>query len=334
MLAQSSPHARDPCDLRERSNARDDGSSAVFAIAVIGLDAAGERGTEVSAKRSPVRREHRAGLNGPPMGGHGALGGPFMKRLAYVLLLVLPVAGCAPIQGDGVSASEEREVPAFDAVAGSLSLDVFVEVAAASAPYVRLECDENLLPHIQTRVREGTLHITTDPTVSIAPRTLCTAHVRSSRLVALAASGSGELVASGELDALAEIDSSGSGGVTVEDPITSDALSIDLSGSGPVLVARYEGATLDVAVSGSGPVELGGGSASEMHVDSSGSGDVRAPELEVEHAHVSSSGSGRIELRVSESIRASLSGSGDVVIAGDPTTRDETESGSGRVLYR
>lgn len=256
-----------------------------------------------------------------------------MKRFAWVLLLALPTLGCTTIHGDGVSASEEREVPAFDAVSGSLPLDVIVEVAATGEPFVSLECDENLLPHIQTYVREGTLHITTEPTVSIAPRSVCTAQVRTSRLVALAASGSGEMVARGELDALAEIDSSGSGGVTVEDPITSDALSIDVSGSGPVRVARYEGEAIDAAVSGSGAAEVHG-SASELHVDSSGSGGLLAPELEVMHAYVSSSGSGRIELRVSESIRASLSGSGDVVITGDPPVREETESGSGRVLYR
>ena len=257
-----------------------------------------------------------------------------MKRFAWVLLLAFPTVGCTTVHGDGVSASEEREVPAFDAVAGSLSLDVIVEVAATGEPYVRLACDENLLPHIRTYVREGTLHITTEPTVSIAPRTACTADVRTSRLVALAASGSGELIARGELDALGEIDSSGSGGVTVEDSITSDALSIDVSGSGPVLVARYEGELIDAAVSGSGSAEVHGGSASELHVDSSGSGGLLAPALEVDRAYVSSSGSGRIELRVSESIRASLSGSGDVVITGDPSAREETESGSGRVLYR
>jgi hypothetical protein len=257
-----------------------------------------------------------------------------MKRFAWVLLLAFPTMGCTTIHGDGVSASEEREVPAFDSVAGSLPLDVIVEVAATGEPSVRLACDENLLPHIRTYVREGTLHITTEPTVSIAPRTACTADVRTSRLVALAGSGSGEMVARGELDALGEIDSSGSGGVTVEDPVTSDALSIELSGSGPVLVARYEGELIDAAVSGSGTAEVHGGSASELHVDSSGSGGLLAPELEVDRAYVSSSGSGRIELRVSESIRASISGSGDVVITGDPSEREETESGSGRVLYR
>lgn len=257
-----------------------------------------------------------------------------MKRFAWVLLLAFPTVGCTTVDGDGVSASEEREIPAFDAVAGSLPLGVTVEVSATSEPYVRVECDENLLPHIRTYVREGTLHITTEPTVSIAPRTACTAHVRTSRLVAVAASGSGELVARGELDALGEIDSSGSGGVTVEDPVSSDALSIELSGSGPVLVARYEGERIDAAVSGSGSAEVHGGSASELHVDSSGSGGLLAPALEVDHANVASSGSGRIELRVSESIRATLSGSGDVVITGDPSVREETESGSGRVLYR
>lgn len=256
-----------------------------------------------------------------------------MGRLTMAALFGVAVLGCTNIQGNGVSARELRELPDFDSVGNGLALDVIVEVAEGTTQEVVIDCDENLLPHIETSVEWGTLLFETDPLVTLSPRTSCVARVRAPRLVGLASSGSGSVVASGALDELEDIASSGSGGVDVVEPVTSDSLSIEVSGSGSVIVASFEGDALSIHGSGSGMAEIDGGRAALLSIHSSGSGGVRAAELEAARAEVTSSGSGDVELTATGALEARLSGSGNVIVSGDPADRDAVASGSGVVIY-
>lgn len=276
-----------------------------------------------------------------------------MTRFAWAALIAL--AGCTQtFHGNGRLASESREVLFFAGLANELAIHVELEVGPELDPEVELRCDENLLEHIHTRVWRSTLHIETDAFVNVNPSRDCVATVRTSRIVSLAGSGSGAIVARGELADITDIDVSGSGGVVVMDAIESERLSVDLSGSGDVTLVevrseslsisssgsgavsadRYEGGDIDVAISGEGLVEIASGFADTISVHSSGSGTVDTSAVQVRRADVHSSGSGPVHMNVTDEIEATLSGSGDVVVSGDPARRDETVSGSGRVVYR
>lgn len=256
-----------------------------------------------------------------------------MERHVVTALFALSLLGCTTIEGNGEAASEVRAVPVFDGIANELPMDLEVEVADGARPEVTVSCDENLLPYIHTRLDGTVLRFETDDFVAITPLAPCHATVRTSRLVEVACSGSGIVAARGALDGLRRLRSSGSGGVSLLDPFTSDRLDIAQSGSGEVIVAGLEGRALDVDSSSSGVVELNGGRVSEAHIDISGSGLVLATPLEVESAVVRSSGSGRVELTVLDYLHATLSGSGDVIVEGDPEVHDRA-SGSGRVIVR
>lgn len=91
------------------------------------------------------------------------------RRLAGVVAVILFVAGCSALgegsvtsigegpytEGSGKVATESRSVNAFHAVSASQGVIVFLK--SGSAASVAVTADDNLLPHVTTELRNGTL---------------------------------------------------------------------------------------------------------------------------------------------------------------------------------
>ena len=215
------------------------------------------------------------------------------------------------IKGNGNMVTEERNVGDYDGVSVAGWFDV--ELVSGNEGTLTLKGEENLLEHLETEVRNGTLRIKTESGYNLQPSSwksksiLVIVPVEDIRSVVL--SGSGDIVGKTRLQATDfEVVMSGSGDITLE--VDSDAVETVLSGSGDITLS---------------------GSAGTLGVRVSGTGDVHAFDMEARDVDAVLSGSADIEVTATESIKARVSGSGDITYKGNPEKIDSKASGSGDI---
>ena len=126
-----------------------------------------------------------------------------------------------------------------------------------------------------------------------------------------------------------ELQVNGGGKIISENSISSDNLSLGVSGSGTIDL-DVKGKTIKTEMSGSGNIILKG-YASYNDILMSGTGNLNAYNLELETAKVKVSGSGVAELNVTNAIDASVVGSGSVKHKGNTKTVTKKQFGSGVV---
>ena len=89
-----------------------------------------------------------------------------MKRLSFVfvlMLLVVTFSGChfgklgPSVTGSGVRKTEKRDVPAFKAIETEGAFEL--EAVCQKPESFEIEADDNILPLIQSEVRNGVLHL-------------------------------------------------------------------------------------------------------------------------------------------------------------------------------
>lgn len=236
----------------------------------------------------------------------------FVTAAAAAILFAGPALaswGWGPgIQGDGKKITEQRNVPPFERIELRGAIDANVKVGPAQA--VALTIDSNLMPHVRTRVENGTLIVDTD--ASLRWDGEARAEISVPRLRGLSTGGSGDARIEG-----------GSG----------EDLELSSSGSGDIRW-RGEAKALTVRTSGSADVTLAG-RADTLEAATSGSGDVEGEDFTVRDATVRTSGSGNVTVRMSGgTLRARTSGSGDVTYIGDARLEEARTSGSGEIRRR
>ena len=171
----------------------------------------------------------------------------------------------ASVRGSGSAATEVRQTAAFSALqlAGSTTMTVRVGEPRS----VRVTGDDNLLRHVTTRVRAGSLVVGT--TGSFATTTPMSVLVTVPELDAVTLSGSGMLVVTG---------------------LSARRLAVALPGSGTVRVSGSAG-ELRATLSGSGDMQLQDLVARDVSARLSGYGDMRVHATRDLHASVSGTGS-------------------------------------------
>jgi Putative auto-transporter adhesin, head GIN domain len=237
------------------------------------------------------------------------------RRITLVALCGLTLAGAASLaatQGSGTSATENRSVAEFQAVALAGSMDLVVRQGAQA---VQVQADDNLLPLLETVVEEGsngaTLHVRWKKGQSLHTRAKVLVTVTVPRLSALGVDGSGDIRL---------------------DTFTTPALKLSLSGSGD---ARLDGLTTDdlgIRISGSGDVSAKG-TAARLSVSIAGSGDVRLTDLRSDDVSVKIAGSGDAAVNAQKTLSVSIAGSGDVTYTGNAAVKSSV-AGSGSVTKR
>jgi len=234
-------------------------------------------------------------------------------------LRLCPTAGLAPlalaagfvacdfigpaVQGSGVVTTERRDVAPFQRIEVDGAVDVVAR--AGAAPSLAVTGDDNLLPFVQTEVRDGTLHIDIERSY------------RSRR-------GLRVTLATPELESVSV---GGSSEVQVTD-VRGPSFALSVSGSSEV-TAKGEVGRLDVSVSGSGSIGMSG-RAEHVEASVSGSGDLDLYRVRSRTARVGVSGSGSVAVYPTERLEADVSGSGEVRYGGNPRTTTRI-SGSGSV---
>ena len=232
-----------------------------------------------------------------------------------ILLVFLVVAGtavslltaCTVIRGSGNLITESRSVSDFDRL--DLSGSGKLILTQGETERLTVETDDNVMEHIMTEVRSGTLHLGTD--------------VRQGVVV-----DPTKLIFTLQVTNLNGLNVSGSGSVEAETMQTS-SLDIDISGSGTAQIDTLTADRLRVDISGSSDVEIAG-EVADARIDISGSGNIDAGNLRSETVDITISGSGTATAWATETLDVDLSGSSTVNYYGEPTVNSST-SGSGTV---
>lgn len=239
-----------------------------------------------------------------------------MKKLIILLLSFSAISSLSAqvgkkIKGNGNKITEERSVGPYDGI--GISGWFNVELVSGNEGDLVLKGDENLLEHLETVVKNGTLYIRPEKGYNLQSGSW----------------NSGGIIITVPVKSINEISLSGSGSISGQTKITADFFKMSMSGSGESEL-DLAAEDIKVALSGSGDITLKG-QANHLEVQISGSGDVRAYDLEAQDAEAIISGSADIYITAKASLTARVSGSGDIHYRGNPSKIDTKTSGSGNV---
>jgi hypothetical protein len=245
------------------------------------------------------------------------MGKKLFLRSIICLLTGVFVYGCIVIDGhsfrietvtgSGTIISEEREVPVFNQI--SLKGSGKVILTKGENQNVQVNTDENIMPHIQTELKNGKLVISHERN-NLRP-TVLEFHITVANLEGVSISGSGD--------------------INGNDEFNSDNFYADIAGSGDIAI-KVSANRLESNISGSGSIYLTG-STNSYDATITGSGDVDAFELRARDSSVVITGSGNCRISVSDKLQVKITGSGDVLYKGYPEI-DQTITGSGSVKDR
>lgn len=213
------------------------------------------------------------------------------------------------IKGNGIYKSETRDIAAFtNLVSGG---PINVEIAYGTSSELKIEGDENILPYIETYVKEGTLKIKVKDGNYVNPKVKLNIKISMTFINSISQSGSGSITGNGDFE-------------------NNSTTKFNISGSGRIDLrfGRFNGA--DISMSGSGTIELKGTINGDLNTHQSGSGHIDCASAPCDNAIASINGSGSIKINAAKSLDARISGSGDIYYAGTPQINTHV-SGSGRV---
>ena len=238
-----------------------------------------------------------------------------MQKRAAILCVALSMAAAggfalgsreSAISGSGTVRTESRTVPAFTAIV----IEGFgnVTLSQGGAQSLSVETDDNLLPLVKTEVRAGVLSLGFKQGVK---------PVHVSQLEFLVS-----------VPELAAVKISGSGNLHATTLVRSEALTLEISGSGGIY-SELDVGRLGVTIGGSGGITVEG-KTDQLSVTITGSGSMQGRDLASGTAEVTVSGSGEAVINARRAISINVTGSGRVAYGGGAKATI-TSSGSGVV---
>ena len=213
-----------------------------------------------------------------------------MRRVIPGLLLVLALPACGDdllgigsdeVAGSGNIVIESRDVTGFEEVV--LAGEGALTVTFGGTESLTIEVDDNLLPHIETTVEDGSLVIRTESGIDLEPSTEI-----DYRVGALALSG---------------VELSGVGAIDVAPWETSQA-SVVMSGVGAVSISELTARTLSAELNGVGTISVAG-AVDSQEVMADGVGDYQAFDLRSATGDIVAKGTGVVQVWATERLVAS-----------------------------
>lgn len=232
-------------------------------------------------------------------------------NLFCITLLIYATQSCSfnSIKGIGVITEKEIVISDYNEIDFGGSANIVYEQKIDTAPYLKIEIDENLFPLLEIKSENSILTIKQKNGTNINP-TKYNIITNSTDLSKIKTSGSARIHLKGKLEA--------------------KDLSFRLSGSGNVIADDITCHSLSSKVSGSGDITLSG-RATSIESSISGSGKVNAMNMYADDVICSVSGSGNFWVHADKNLKVNVSGSGNVRYKGNPQI-DQSISGSGKVI--
>jgi hypothetical protein len=192
---------------------------------------------------------------------------PVLALLSLLLLVSCPGCNTETIRGSGVIKAETRDVADFSEVESAGSADVRVERGDEDA--LTVEADDNILPLIETTVKDGKLRLKMKDNVSVNTTKPIVFRIATRRLNAVAISGAGNIDAK-NVDATSfSITISGSGTITASGK--TETLAVTISGSGAVDTLHMPAKTVKATVTGDGDIDVHADEKLDVNIVGSGS---------------------------------------------------------------
>ena len=210
-----------------------------------------------------------------------------MKKPAILVTLALSfvfVLSACGVRGSGVRKTEKRELPAFTSIETTGAFEV--EVTCQKPAGFEIETDDNILPLIQTEVRDGVLHVTT------------TKHYLAT----------GGILLRINVPNLASVKSTGAGKFHIMD-LKNDTFRIDSTGAATV-VAAGQSKSVDISSTGAGKIDAHDLRAEKADVTVTGAAGVEVNASD--ELNVTVSGAGRVTYSGNPKVNKRVSGAGQV----------------------
>jgi len=213
-------------------------------------------------------------------------------------------------RGSGNVITQTREVSGFEAV--NLEYPAQVLIKQGNRESLKIEAEDNLLPNLKTRVRNGTLEIFYKRENG--------KHVNPTKTVRITI----------VVKDLTDVEFTSAGELIIE-KLDTDKLDVSLSGAGNLKFDDIQVKALHVSLSGAGSVTASG-VADDLDMTISGFGDFKGADLHNKDAHVSISGAGSATVWVDDDLTADVSGAGSVSYYGSASVNRQI-SGVGGVNH-
>lgn len=235
-----------------------------------------------------------------------------MKNLFLFAFLTITINSFAigkVIKGNGIYKSETRDIPAFSGLVSGGPINVEINYGTSSE--LKIEGDENILPYIETYVKDGALKIKVKDGNYVNPKVKLRVQISMTFINSISQSGSGTITGNGDFE-------------------NSSTTKFNISGSGKIdlTFSKFNGA--DISMSGSGSIELKGTINGDLNTHQSGSGHIDCVNAPCDNATASINGSGSVKLNAAKSLDARISGSGNISYTGNAQLSSHI-SGSGRI---
>ncbi len=214
------------------------------------------------------------------------------------------------VKGSGAAKTEQRDASGYTGI--SSGGPISVDISYGESNSIDVEADDNILPYIETKVKDGKLIIKVRDMITIKPEVPVKVHVSMKTINSIAQSGSGSIT--------------GRGGFTND-----GQTNFNVSGSGNINLSFAKFHETDIRMSGSGAIELEGNIVQNLTVSQSGSGRINCIKAPCENVTAKVSGSGNIKVNATKAISAHISGSGRILYTGNATQIDTKVSGSGGI---
>lgn len=197
-----------------------------------------------------------------------------MKRTVCLLALLLAMTGCGKmlkwggnhIAGSGNVKTEKRDVGAFASV--DVSGAYQVEIVCQKQPGLEVEGDDNILPLVQTYVKNGTLYITSDRGFNV--KRPIRVRITTGSIEGLSSSGASMISLNGLKNDKLVIETSGASKIDAEGE--TKTLDIESSGASKVDVQDLHAARVKVSLSGAGHANVY--ASEEVNADVSGAASI------------------------------------------------------------
>ncbi|HEX8746816.1 MAG TPA: head GIN domain-containing protein [Pyrinomonadaceae bacterium] len=196
-----------------------------------------------------------------------------MKRTVCLLALAFVMTGCGALKwsgkgtnGSGVIKTEKREVGAFSSVDVSGAYEV--EIVCQKQPGLEVEGDDNILPLVQTYVKNSTLYITSEKGFNV--KRAIKVRVSTNNIDGVSSSGASQITIDGVKNEQLMIETSGASKIDASGETKS--VEIESSGASKVDVRDLRAARVKVSLSGAGHANIY--ASEEVNADVSGASSV------------------------------------------------------------
>ncbi len=213
------------------------------------------------------------------------------------------------VAGSGVIEAETRQISEFNSIVIEYPAEVTVRQGKSES--VIIEADDNLLPQLESEVRNGTLNFESNERD-------WRERVNPSHSVQLTIT----------VVDLSQVSFPSAGKMLIEN-LETESLSISVSGAGDIELTDLNVDTLELNLSGAGNL-YADGSAENLQVRISGFGNFNGADLESQKVDVAISGAGSATVWAESELDARISGAGSVTYYGKPSV-SKSISGVGSV---